>query len=44
MSSSLATALQNFDAFGGHFRAGAVAADDGDLSCARHDDWVTLYC
>ena len=34
----LGDGLQDFDAFGGDFRAGAVAADDGDFACARHVD------
>ena len=38
----LGDGLEDFHAFGGDFGAGAVAADDGDLSCARHDDWVTF--
>ena len=42
MSSSLATACENFDAFGGDFRAGAVAADDGDFARAAHDEFMPL--
>ena len=34
----LGDGLQNLDAFGGDFRAGAVAADDGDFACVGHDD------
>ena len=32
--SSLSTAVQDFEPFGGHFRAGAVAADHGDAQFA----------
>ena len=38
----LGDGLENLHAFGGDFGPGAVAADDGDLSCARHDRFVTF--
>ena len=33
----LGDGLENFDAFGGYFGAGAVAADDGDFVGVGHD-------